>query len=219
VDYNSKQRIFAVIQGYGTWVNTFISEGWNAYLVTFMFKPLPGNRHAIINQMQRKVEAFYSTLVTRVVRYNRSKDLQHLLPRLIGAPDVPVFKHAKQSISDVCINDGLHFHAIVLIPKRCRLRVDLAQHVQDKYQAYVHKDGRLTRIDVQPITETPKKVTGYGLKAVKNGITPNDDILILPKSLSELGAREKRKPPKKREPIRRAGQVKGKPSRTGRITW
>jgi hypothetical protein len=103
-------------------VSTYISGGWNAYLVTFMFKPLPGSRHAIINQMRRGVEAFYATLVTRVVRYNRSNTRQHLLPRLIGAPDVPVFKRAKQSVSDVCINDGLHFHAIVLIPETCRLK-------------------------------------------------------------------------------------------------
>ena len=200
-------------------VNTYISEGWNAYLVTFMFKPLPGDRYAIIKQMQRGVETFYCTLVTRAVRLNRSKNLRHLLPRLVGAPDVPVFKHAKQSVSDVCINDGLHFHAIVLTPEKCRLKADLAEHVRDKHDVYVHKNGRLTHIDVEPITQTPAKATGYGLKAVKNGITSSDDILILPKSLSEMGKKEKRKPSKKKDHIRRARQVNGKPSRRGSRSW
>jgi hypothetical protein len=74
---------------------------------------------------------------------------------------------------------------------------------------------------VEPITETPAKATGYGLKAVKNGVMPNDDILILPKALSELGKKEKRKPPKKKGHVRRVRQVKGRPgnSRSRSRVW
>jgi hypothetical protein len=192
MDYQTYRQHCLIVEAYGTLVQDRIEQGWIAYLLTFMFKPMPGNPTGVLERMQRGVESFYATLVTRVVRHNRSKALQHSLPVLIGAPDVPVFKHAKQSISNICINDGLHYHAIVLIPEKCRLRTDLVEHVREKYHAYVRQDGPLMLVDVAPITETPSKVTCYGLKAVRNGRISDDKILILPKSLSELGKKEQR---------------------------
>lgn len=205
MDFNTKQQICEVIDAYGEWVKEYIAKGWQAYIVTFMFKPLRGeNRYSFVRRMKQSVEIFYSTLVTRVVRYNRSRALQHLLPRLIAAPDLPVFKHAKQSIGDVCINEGVHFHAIVLIPKVSRLKTILAEHVRDKYDTYVHKKGRVAKIDVEPISDTPRRATGYVLKAVKNGVMPVDEILVLPKAMSELGKKKKRRASAKRRDIKRS---------------
>jgi hypothetical protein len=104
------------------------------------------------------------------------------------------FKHAKQSISNVLINDGLHFHGIVLLPGRSRLRDDLRGHVRRNDKMYLKLCNRLSHIDVEPITATPRKVVGYALKAVENGVCSLDDIVVLPKVLSELSPKEVREP-------------------------
>jgi hypothetical protein len=194
--HNQTPQLAAIIEGYGEHVESQILAGWHGYLLSFMFKPQRGNSKAVIWQMQQGVQVFYSTLITRVVRNNRSRKMQPYLPVLIGAPDLPVFKHEKQPLSSLPLNDGLHFHAIVLLPEISRLRTNLVEHVEEKQEIYVHKNGLFMHIDVEPIVESPRKVTRYALKAVEKGLVSTDDILILPKAYSELGAKQRRKPPK-----------------------
>jgi hypothetical protein len=200
--YTSRQSRSAVIGAYGDMVEDQMVLGWQPSLVTFMFRPLPGSKNTIINMMQHGIDKFYSTLVTRVVRNPRSPHQQHLLPKLIGAPDEPVFKHAKQSIKTVSINDGLHFHGIILLPGKSRLGEGLQDHVRSNREMYLAICDRLSHIDVKPITATPRKAVGYALKAVENGVCSLDDIVVLPKVLRELSPKEAREPVPKVPKIR-----------------
>jgi hypothetical protein len=99
----SRQSRATIISVYGDMVENQMVLGWKPSLVTFMFKPLPGNNNTIIRIMQGGVEQFYSTLVTRVVRNPRSPHLQHFLPKLFGAPDVSLFQ-ARQTIHQQCFD-------------------------------------------------------------------------------------------------------------------
>jgi hypothetical protein len=46
--------------------------------------------------------------------------------------------------------------------------------------------GDIRRIDIKPITHEPGYVTGYGMKSLKSSRVSDDDILIFPRSVSEL---------------------------------
>ena len=43
-------------------------EGWNVYLVTFMFNHIPGTAATKLKTMQDSVSRFYSKMITHVVR-------------------------------------------------------------------------------------------------------------------------------------------------------
>ena len=183
-----------------------MDKGWRAYLVTFMFNQLPGGREAIIRQMIRAIEdVFYRQLIKRVVRKTRSPKWLEFRPILIGCPDVPAFKYAKKVyMPDLATNDGLHLHAIILIPdkKHTRLReTGLIKHIEDEEHIYVGCNPKLQRIQVERIQGDPRHpkykkgpqfAAGYALKAARKGTIDYDHLFILPKSLSELPPKEQR---------------------------
>ena len=77
---------------------------------------------AIINQMTDEIERVYATLVTRVVRKPRSPKSADRLPVFVGFADLPVAKRERKQLREVTLNDGLHYHGILLMPGRSRLR-------------------------------------------------------------------------------------------------
>jgi hypothetical protein len=172
-----------LILAYGTWVWDFMDKGWKAYLVTFMFNQLPGGREAIIRQMTRSIEeTFYPQLVKRVVRKTRSHNWLDVRPILICCPDVPAFKYRKKVyMPDLATNDGLHLHAIILIPPEARGKLwnaGLIRHIASEQHIYVGCNPKLQRIQVERIQSNPahpryKKgpqfTTGYALKAARKG--------------------------------------------------
>ncbi len=106
---------------------------------------------------------------------------------LIAAPGVPVPKRrGKPSVRDVAVNNGLHHHAILLVPANARLDHGVDGEVADNKEASLGRHGKLRDIDVQPITETEGDVVGYALKQVARNPMSVDDVLILPKAASEL---------------------------------
>ena len=46
--------------------------------------------------------------------------------------------------------------------------------------------GNIRHIDVQRITHRPKYATGYGMKGLKRPTFSEDDVLVLPRDVSEL---------------------------------
>jgi hypothetical protein len=50
----------------------------------------------------------------------------------------------------------------------------------------VKAGGALRSVTATPITRTPKKVVGYGFKAIPRRSATFDDLLILPRALSEV---------------------------------
>ena len=170
------------------WIQDYVGKGWKTYFISFMFKSLPGNTTIRLAKMSNEIDRVYSTLITRVLRNARSPSQRHLRPLLIAAPDRPVAKHQKQSLPDVAINDGIHFHAVLLIPPQSRLKHhDLALHFSENEQLYVK--NRLLRIDVEPINDgTLPTVIEYMFKSIKRGSFDWSHLLVFPKSNSELVA-------------------------------
>jgi hypothetical protein len=100
-------------------------HGWNAYLITFMFNHIPGRPATKLKLMQDSVPRFYSKLVTRVVRRPNSIEQLFNRPRMMVAPDYPVFKHYKIGLQAAIVNDGLHLHSILAVALKSRLKEDV----------------------------------------------------------------------------------------------
>jgi len=99
-------------------------------------------------------------------------------------PDFPVYKLGKTSIRGISINNGLHYQGISLAPPVSRFRSTLDQHFRHDQHKYIN--DKLARIEVQPITWDPDYVTDYVAKSIKRGRASDEDIIILPKTISEL---------------------------------
>jgi hypothetical protein len=167
-----------LIAGYSELIQRQIDQdGSNAFLLTFMFKPLAGSTKSILIRMNTEVQRVYSTFVTRVVRNPSSERQKASLPLLITVPDKPVYKLKKQKLADLKINGGLHLHGILCVPWISRLKVDVPTHFEAKKAVYVK--NRLIRIDVEPIYSVRvNHVVDYAFKALKNGNATSDDIQI-----------------------------------------
>jgi hypothetical protein len=159
---------------------------WNAYLVTFMFNHIPGSPASKLKLMQDSVSRFYSKLITRVVRQPNAIEQLFNRPRMMVAPDYPVFKHDKIGIEAATVNDGLHVHAILVVPLKSRLKEDVVSHVARKSRLYIKKP--LHNIHFQPIENNTYGVTDYVMKSIKRGSCRWEDVLFLPKSPSELSS-------------------------------
>jgi hypothetical protein len=162
-------------------------DGWNGYLLSFMFHPVPGATRSKLEIMGEAIYRFYATFLTRVVRNPNSIFQMSQRPLLIVAPDYPVPKHQKQKLSDVTVNDGLHMHGLLVVPWECRLKKDVVTHLQEHGALY--RKAPLRRIDVQPIEDRLGFVVDYVFKSVKKGRVSWDDVILLPKSSSELNGR------------------------------
>jgi hypothetical protein len=84
----------------------------------------------------------------------------------------------------------LHFHAVVLLPPRSRLKESLADHFQYNPDLYAGAAKSVERIHVVPVTHSHERVVDYVLKTVLNRRLSHDDaILVLPRTRSELTPR------------------------------
>jgi hypothetical protein len=99
-------------------------------------------------------------------------------------PDLPVYKRAKKSIQDASINDGLHYRGIALTSPISRWQTSLDDHFTDDQEKYLSK--KLERIFVKPVAHAHEYVTVYVMKNIKKGHVSDDDIVILPRTISEL---------------------------------
>jgi hypothetical protein len=171
-------------EGYGTWIEYYVNNGWTPYLFTFMFNPLASAQQVQVAQMHEEITTVYRKLATRVVRKPRSVIHSQLLPKGIFFLDAPVFKRQKQPLRDVSVNDGLHMHGVIVAKTTRRLQVGLDEHFRDNQGIYL--TPKLHRIHVKLIDHLPFYVTGYAGKALKSPRFTGDDVLILPQSTGEL---------------------------------
>jgi hypothetical protein len=183
-DHNYYTPLPKIINGYSQWVQEYVDKGWNAFLVTFMFKPLGGTDKVALNKMMDEVERVYSTFITRVVRNPNSEYHKESRPILVAVPDRPVLKNEKQKLRDVKINGGVHMHGILLVPGRSRLKEGVEAHFKRYENCYVRNS--LLRLNVKSIQSNPQEVVGYAFKSVKNRLFNCDDILIFPKAKTEI---------------------------------
>jgi hypothetical protein len=166
-----------IVQAYGHWIQEQLNLGWDGYLVTFMFRNISGSNEAKIQQMHKEITRFYEKLATRAVRKPRSENWAHLLPKGVFFPDVPGYRKSESNIRKVSINDGLHFHGIMVATQECRLKEPLHLHLGRKRKLYV--GGRIYRIDAEPIRSRAVFVTDYGGKAIKRRRFSYDHVLLL----------------------------------------
>jgi hypothetical protein len=186
------QHRLALIDAYGDWLQQWLDQGWDGYLFSFLFNQLPGPRRAMVQQMHQQLERWYGRLATRTVRKPRSPVWAPFLPMGIFVPDLPVSKRLKQSIRDVSINDGLHMHGILVANRWARIPETLDVYFEENLGTYLTK--KLRHIDVRRITHRAEYVTEYALKSLKRRTSSEDDILVLPRTLSELPDRYPRHP-------------------------
>lgn len=179
------------IEGCEGWIYEGVADGWRPYYVSIMFDALRGPSSGIIQQMHQGIHrGFYSRFCTEFTRNPRAPSQQERLPRLMLFPDRPVWKHRTHSLREVTINaGGLHFNGPMLIPPVSRFRECPIQHIQEN-QALYAKRG-IARIHVKEITHNVARVADYSGKTVKWHRTNEEDILILPKALSELPTRSR----------------------------
>src|SRR3954453_3486663 len=174
------------VKVYAKWVSNYMENHWDGYLLTFMFRQLSGSRASVLRQMERELERVYARALTRIVRKPRCEAAQGQLPILLGSPDFPVPKAQKQSLGDVTLNDGLHVHALALIPPGSRMREGLHQHFAAGQPSYIRPGFPLLRLHAQPISHDPGYVAEYALKSVIRGRVSLDDIIVLPRGRSQL---------------------------------
>ncbi len=176
-----------IVQAYGGWIQEQLDLGWDAYLVTFMFRNISGSNEVKIQQMHKEITGFYQKLATRAVRKPRSEQWVHLLPKGVFFPDVPGYRSSAYSIPEVSINDGIHFHGIMVATREARLKEPLHLHLRRKRKLYVK--GKIYRIDAERITSEAPFVTDYIGKAIKRRRFSNDHVLLLPRTGAELPAK------------------------------
>jgi hypothetical protein len=132
----SRERRFKLQSAYSSWVHEILKHGWNGqpwtgFQVTFMFNHIPGSFERKCELMEDEIDRIYRTLVTQVERFPRSKAGRKRLPLLLAFPDYPQRKLDGWSILDVKINDGLHYHGVVLVHTESRLKIGLDIHMAE----------------------------------------------------------------------------------------
>jgi hypothetical protein len=182
-----------IIGGYQYWIKDNSETGKEIYLVTFQFNHISANPKTALDIMRKEIERFYVVLLLDVVR--RPRRAAHLdnLPQLIAIPDRPTSKRAStHRLSDIRPNDGVHFHIFLAIPQVSRLKEDLATHIQQNEMRYRGNQGKIMKIDVRPVANLDGRLVDYTFKHIKRRSFSLDDILILPRSQSELKPRSSR---------------------------
>jgi hypothetical protein len=191
--YNSTRHCrFKLQSTYANWVHEILNgvwdqKLWNGFQVAFMFNHIAGSFDRKCEVMEDEIDRVYRILVPNVERFPRSPAGSRRLPILIAFPDFPIQHIKPGDLLDVTVNDGLHFHGILLVNIDSRLKVRLDMHFKEHYHRYVRPGDTLKRIHIQPIADpTAKRATGYALKALEWRIPDTDRIFIRPKALSEL---------------------------------
>jgi hypothetical protein len=188
----SRERRFKVKSAYSNWVHEILKHGWNDQLwngfqVTFMFNHIAGGFDKKCDAMEDEIDRVYRTLVPEVERRPRSPAGSKRLPILVAFPDYPQRKLERSSFLDVKINDGLHYHGVILVHTESRLKIGLDIYMREHWNRYIREKDALKTMYIQPIDEpTAKTAVGYGFKALEWRIPDTDRIFVRPRAVSEL---------------------------------
>lgn len=181
-----------MVQAYASWIDDLTEERfWQSWMLNFMFVEMHLPEAETKRAMEKAVQDFFTRLITRFHRKPKSAAAFQVLPRMIACPDYPVPKHRKEGLRLSTPNRGLHFNAVLFHPlavysRSCRLRSPLDQHVEENRLTYCSATSKIDRIDLTPISYKPDAATEYVLKALENRRIKFDDIVICPRSRTEL---------------------------------
>jgi hypothetical protein len=171
------------IKGCAQWIYDLVFKGWKLYYVNFMFEPLRGPPSAIIPQMRRGIHKFYGRFCTEFIHNGRAKTEQERMPQLWLFPDLPVHKNKGSSLRKVTINGGIHYNGPMLIPPVSRFQECPIKHLENNQARYA-RNG-IERIYLMVGGDIPG-LADYAAKTIKNHRADEGDILILPRSVTEL---------------------------------
>jgi hypothetical protein len=171
-----------------------LNQGWQGYLMTFMFRQMAGSQNRINHQMRGRIEGVYASLLTRCLRKPNSFGVG--LPILVASPDWPVSKRDRNKAmtwDQITTNGGLHYHGVLVVPPpstKLRLKVPIDQHFADHQGQYLQYSP-IERIEIHPIVpDEIHRVTDYALKGLKQNRLPDEEcLLVLPKSGGETKPR------------------------------
>jgi hypothetical protein len=151
--YNN-YRIQQLLQACGHWVHDHMAYGWHGYFFSFMFSQIQEFNTSRMDEMKKHLGRFYGRLAKASVPKASSSKWSPFLPQVVLAPDLPVPKHSKVQLRDVTINNGLHWHGLVLInPLAPKLPGNLDAHINENLSKYLV--GSIRTIGVEPITHDP----------------------------------------------------------------
>jgi hypothetical protein len=152
-------------------------------LITFMFKQIAGGKFLVHNEMCKCVESFYNYIVTYLVRPSKK---QYVLPILLGSFDKPIFKYKKASLKYCNVNDGLHVHFLLAIPKKIKCKSQNIEFYINKFKS-PPSGVLLSNIDVQTCDSNIEHATDYVFKNCNYiGSDAEYNIILYPKASSEL---------------------------------
>jgi hypothetical protein len=182
----SHSLLCEIIEAYGEWFKQALDHGWDGYFITIMFHNISGKQEAKIHLMKKEICKVYGRVATRALRNPRSGNRSYVLPKAIFVPDVPAYKQGRYNLRDVTVNDGTHFHGVMVVSKQARFKEPLHLFMTDP-RFYI--GTKICRIHVEPITSKVVFVTDYAGKAIKRERFPIDVVLVLPMTASELPTR------------------------------
>ncbi|PVE54018.1 hypothetical protein [Rhizobium rhizogenes] len=175
-----------LIDAYISMVEDRAAGGWEPYLLTLMFNQLRGNERTKQQLMLKECEAIYGRLMTRLIKRPHNTPIA-AMPFWLSCMDWPVNKQIKSSFSDIMTNDGMHIHAIFMVPPNARTGKRLNEIVADSPKAFlVGERMALSRLHVVPLERTLQKAALYALKQVQRKRITSADILVLPRSHGEI---------------------------------
>lgn len=123
-------RRSALVSADDEWVRQRLeaAEGNYAAMLGIMFNELRGGPASVLDQMRRAIEAFYGRLLKRMHPRPSIAGAQRFHPLIIAGPGLLVDKKRGRTldVEDAAINDGLHFHAVLVASERSRLGRDVA---------------------------------------------------------------------------------------------
>src|SRR4051794_77948 len=179
----------SVLDGYGEWVTKVLAEGFTGNFLTFEFKPIDGSQSVMLGGMKAAFDLFYRRIVTDIIRIRSGRRPPVAqFPLLIATPDMPVPKDDKschRSNRAASINDGKHYHAILLIPGRNILKTTFDNYPASEI-ARLLRGTAIISVQAEPITYTPAYLADYAVKSLKRRRFGSDDVLVLPRTWHEV---------------------------------
>jgi hypothetical protein len=140
--------------------------------------------------MRRGIHKFYGRFCTKFIHDGRARSEQERMPQLWLFPDLPVHKNKRSSLREVTINGGLHFNGPMLIPPVSRVEECPIEHLKENQAEYARHG--IERIHIVLGGDIPG-LADYAAKTIKNHRANEKDIIVLPRSVTEL--------PEKKRPI------------------
>lgn len=189
MDMTAKQ-LGSLIGAYAEMVQVRWDNGWTPYLLSIKFDEISGGPVKRKAVMEEEIHELFVFILCHTHKRPHGKPADDL-PLMIAIPDDPVFKRNKDMLRNIAINDGLHYHAILVIPPWSRMSKPLEDALFER--ANRRKNSCMLLPHVEPITHATDFVTDYAFKGLKSGRNSGDDLLVFPYSRSELPSRREKR--------------------------